>query len=63
MTPLFYACKQDNPDVIEYLVSKGAKINEGVNPLIPAIYNENAPIANILISKGINVNMKDDKGV
>ena len=62
-TPLFYVCKQDNPDAVEYLISKGAKVNKGTNPLISAIRNDNSPIAKILISNGINISMKDDDGI
>ena len=61
--PLFYICKQNNQDAIEYLISKGAKVNKMANPLISAIKNENSTIAKILISNGIDVNTKDDEEI
>ena len=62
-TPLFYTCKQDNTDAVEYLILKGAKVNKGTNPLISVISNENWVIAKILISNGIDINTKDEDGI
>ena len=61
-TPLMYAAKEGNKEVVKYLLSKGAdidsKVSENGTPLIFAIKNNKDDVAKFLIENGADVNRK-----
>ena len=65
--PLHCAVFQEKADIVEYLLKKGAKVNQagalGQTPLHFACQCEEQKILNLLLAaKDINVNAKDDEG-
>ena len=60
LTPLFFAVKGGNPELIRYLKSKGADVNGrthfGVTPLMYAVMHNQPAVAVALIELGADVN-------
>ena len=60
LSPIFFAAKSGNPELIKYLVYKGANVNARSNfhttPLMHAITAGHIDAAKMLISLGANVN-------
>lgn len=58
-TPLIFACRTNNLDVIKYLLNKGADINAknnlGTTALHKALHYMNSDVAKFLILNGINI--------
>ena len=66
-TPLHAAVESENPEVVRYLLQRGAKINtatvqDGTTPLHTACYKGNKEIAQILIVAGANIEAKTVHG-
>jgi len=65
-TPLFYACQEDNLEVIELSVYYGADINakdnNGSTPLIRVIERSRINIWRFLVNAGADVNSTNSKG-
>jgi uncharacterized protein len=63
MTALHYAAREGHTDIVELLLSHGARIEEpeanGVRPLLLAILNDHAQTARYLIEHGADVNADD----
>lgn len=64
-TPLVYASKNDNLEIIEYLVENGAKIDvkNSESPLIFACMNNNYDIVKYLLEAGANINATEFKSL
>ena len=64
-TPLTYAAKYNNRDIVEFLIEKGAKVNkaddEDVTPLYNAIIYNNIDIVKLLVENGADVNKANAK--
>jgi len=62
-TPLVYAAKNDNLEIIEYLLNNGAKMNvkNSESPLIFACMNNNYVIVEYLLKARVNVNATEFK--
>ncbi|MDF7808104.1 ankyrin repeat domain-containing protein [Pontiellaceae bacterium B12219] len=62
LTPIFFAAKSGNPELIKYLVSKGANVNSRSNfrttPLMHAVSAGQIETAKMLISLRADVNAK-----
>lgn len=67
MQPLHYAAVSGSIETVEYLISKGAKIDVvnvyGETPLYLASENRNLEIVKILVKNGADVNKKNSKGI
>jgi hypothetical protein len=65
-TPVMWACDEGYLDILEYLVSKGAIINDktsdGNNCLMWACLGGNLNIVEYLVSKGMNINDSESGG-
>ncbi|CAL1546674.1 unnamed protein product [Lymnaea stagnalis] len=65
--PLHYAADYGQTEVIEYLISKGAKVNEpdkyGISPLLSAIFEGHTASVKLLLEKGANKNEKSPEGI
>lgn len=61
LTPMIYAVKKKNPEIVKLLVDNGADINKR-NPLCYAIKKGYEEIAAILIEKGADLDNKDAEG-
>ena len=65
-TSLIWASGNGYTDVVEYLIEKGANINqkmrEDVTPLMWACVKEQIDIMELLIKKGADINVKDEEG-
>ena len=63
-SPLYRACAYNHPDIVTYLISKGANINRknsnGLTCLHIASYNNYSDIVKILLDKGANINAVDN---
>ncbi|XP_041367639.1 myotrophin-like [Gigantopelta aegis] len=63
---IHYAADYGQPDVIEYLISKGADVNipdkHGITPLLAAIYEGHTKCVKSLLQKGADKNGKDPSG-
>ena len=59
-TPIRFACKTGNIELVEYLINNGAKIednpDDGITPLIQASRSNHYDLVKFLIEKGANVN-------
>jgi len=66
ITPLLFAVSMDQKDVVDRLLTAGAKIDgatsKGVTPLFSAAMSGHAEIAGLLIDKGANVNARNSAG-
>jgi len=66
-TGLHHAADFGQTAVIEYLLSKGAKINAldnyGITPLLAAAYENHAGAVEILLKKGADVKVKGPDGM
>lgn len=64
--PLHYAADYGQADVIEHLISKGAKPDlpdkHGITPLLAAVWEGHVDCVRILISKGASKNGKSPDG-
>lgn len=63
-TLLHYAIKNNQPEVVDFLLKKGAKIEqpyEGLTPLMYAIKLQNIEIVNLLLKNGANVNTLNEE--
>lgn len=65
-TPIFFAASHGRTDILNYLLSKGAKVNvsdnNGNTPLHSAAMGREMTIIDILISRGANVNSRNKNG-
>ncbi|MFZ2959557.1 MAG: ankyrin repeat domain-containing protein [Candidatus Ozemobacteraceae bacterium] len=70
-TPLHKAAKTGTPDIVDYLIQKGAQVNaidgRGQTPLFQTTTrisdsSKDIEVAELLIKKGANVNAKDGEG-
>ncbi len=65
-TLLIISILQNNIDIIELLINKGADVNienrHGETPLLLAVYEEDIDIVELLIDTGAGINIKDDAG-
>jgi len=66
-TPLVWAINECHKDIVELLLSKGAKVNtvdnaSGMTPLMWAAHRCNSDIIELLLSKGADVEIKDKNG-
>jgi len=65
-TPLQRAAQNNNKDMVEMLIAKGADVNakdkDGNTPLQRAAQNNNKDMVEMLIAKGADVNAKDKDG-
>lgn len=66
--PIHEAANYDHADIVEYLISHGAAVNDrgdtkckGVTPLIDAAICGHVDMMMLLINKGANIIMKDDE--
>ena len=67
-TPLYLACQNENVAVVNYLVYRGADINNNSNynretPIIQACRNLNKDIVKFLIKEGADINVANLHGV
>ncbi len=64
LSPIFFAAKSGNPELIKYLVIKGADVNSrsnfGATPLMHAVSGGHVEAGKILISARANVHAKMD---
>lgn len=64
-TPLMYACARGSLEIVKYLISQGAEINDtskyGNTSLIIASYAGYMPIVKYLLDKEVNINQQDTK--
>ncbi|MBY0545247.1 MAG: ankyrin repeat domain-containing protein [Gammaproteobacteria bacterium] len=64
-TPLHWAARYDQVEIVKYLLSRGAPINHqnagGNTPLYLAIYHGSEAVANLLIQEGANVDIANTK--
>ena len=67
LTPLLLAIGFNNPQIVKFLIAKGASVNEKYmeewTPLHLAVLSENFYIVQILIDKGAEINAKSSKGI
>ncbi len=68
LTPLFIAAENKHKSVVEYLLSKGASINEkngpsGLTALYQACFSGSLDIAKVLVNAGADVNLKSTEGL
>ena len=65
-TPLLMAAYQDNVEMAEYLIDKGARIDDtgpgDITPLILAVINGYVEMAKMFVRKGANVNARGADG-
>jgi ankyrin repeat protein len=66
-TPLFLAVQEKHKPVIEYLLSKGARVDEkngpdGVTALMNACFDESLDMLMMLVDAGADVNLKSNEG-
>lgn len=66
-TPIIAATGTDDPEIIQYLISKGARINDideklETTPLMWAAFMGNMRAAKVLIENGADVNIQNSKG-
>ncbi|XP_055900612.1 myotrophin-like [Biomphalaria glabrata] len=65
--PLHFAADYGQTEVLEYLLSKGAKINEpdkfGITPLLSAIYEGHTASVQVLLAKGADKTGKSPDGL
>jgi ankyrin repeat protein len=66
-TPLYAAVQNNHKPVVEYLLSKGARIDEkngqtGATSLYKACFNGSLNIATVLVNAGADVNLKSTDG-
>jgi len=66
-TALHLAANSDKKDIVEFLISKGARVDAkdayyGVTPLYYAVRHNYEDIADLLLAKGADVNAKDKDG-
>lgn len=61
LTPMFFAAKSGNSELVEYLASKGATIdarsNFGATPLMYAVSHNHLDVVETLIKLGVDVNL------
>ncbi len=67
LTPLLFAVREGNTEVVEHLLAAGANINhvsEGdhTSPLLMAVVNGRFDMAKMLMAKGANVKLESDAG-
>jgi ankyrin repeat protein len=66
-TVLIEACKSGSPSCVEFLTSRGARLDatddEGVTALMVASCNDNAPLARLLLGQGANCQAMDGRGL
>ena len=66
MSPLHVAILQNNRDIVELLLEKGADVNlqnnSGDTPLHFAIAGENVELCNLLLNAGADVNLQNENG-
>ncbi|XP_059179268.1 myotrophin-like [Physella acuta] len=64
--PLHYAADYGQTEVIEYLISKGAKVNApdkyGITPLLSAIFEGHTASVRLLLEKGADKSGKSPDG-
>jgi len=58
---LFYAIKDGNLDIVQFLLTKGIDVNDPKSALLAAGRNK-INILRILLNHGLNVNIHDDRG-
>ena len=67
LTPLHFACGDENEELVKFFMDKGVDVNSntdvGPTALMTACNNENTNIVQILIDNGANINWKDSDGV
>lgn len=65
-TPLFHAADGGHVNVVQYLVEKGAKVNQkdsiGVTPIFLAAAKGHLKVIEFLVQKGAAVNIKEYRG-
>ncbi len=65
-TPIFFAASHGHADIVNYLISKGAKVNvtdnNGNSPLHSAATGRDLTIIDILISRGARINSRNKNG-
>jgi len=66
MSPLLYAVRDDNREMVKLLMSSGAKINQpdanGTTPLLLALINGHIDLAKFLIDQNADINAADGYG-
>jgi len=67
MTPLMYACRGRNLEVVKLLLSRGADVNaratDGRTALIIASMTRNVEIVQFLLTKGADINARTTQGM
>ena len=65
-TPLIRAAQKGNPEIVEYLINKGADINhqngEGQTAAMKAVEENHYYVLKILINKNVDLNKSDYTG-
>ncbi len=62
LTALSYAVNQGNEDVVDALLSEGADIHTGRNPLLIAVRSNEFRMVEIFLAKGVDINTSDNEG-
>lgn len=66
-TPLFYACKSRNVEVLKYLIEQGANINikskKGETPIFYGFWSGNEYMVDYLIKQGADINEESLEGM
>lgn len=65
-TLLNYVVNKNKPNMVDFLLERGANINKksgyGFSALHTAVYNNNIDIIRLLLNRGINIKLKDNYG-
>lgn len=64
-TPIYYSCRDNKPDTVKYLITKGADVNSvdmhGQSSLFYAAKTGRLEICEILIDAGADIHLLDNK--
>jgi len=65
-TPAHWAADYNQVEVLQFLISKGAKIDQpdkyGITPLLAAVYEGHKEVVAILVNKGAKLDVKGPDG-
>lgn len=66
-TPLHWAADYGQVEIMQFLLSKGAKVNEkdsyGITPLLAAVYEDKAKAVELLLKSGADAKIKGPDGL